>query len=179
MRLQEGVVDPSSFKRAVDAATPQYSGSGQQDAHEFLVFLLDSLHEEMKLELEHTLNISRDMEGDRHGKRRRLIDDHVLTTEGDVEAARDAAVDRDEIQQMHDLDQLLPTSRQFEAELQVCFKCCGCGDRRFKTVSNLCNYNAPCHDSLYTSRKLTETSLLLSMVAEQMIVRARWASSPS
>ena len=40
---------PTNFKRAMAAEYPLYSGSDQQDAQEFMRFLVSSLHDEMKM----------------------------------------------------------------------------------------------------------------------------------
>lgn len=41
-------VSPYQFKRAVDKQTKQFASNKQCDAHEFLMFLLDRLHDEVK-----------------------------------------------------------------------------------------------------------------------------------
>lgn len=42
-----GAARPSSFKGALAAAQPMFSGYGQQDSQEFLSFLVDALHEDL------------------------------------------------------------------------------------------------------------------------------------
>lgn len=46
MRTSSGVVSPDEVKQMVGKWAPQFSGYYQQDAHEFLRFLLDGLHED-------------------------------------------------------------------------------------------------------------------------------------
>jgi ubiquitin carboxyl-terminal hydrolase 2/21 len=43
----ESCITPSELKIAVSRVAPQFGGYGQQDAQEFLRFLLDGLHEEL------------------------------------------------------------------------------------------------------------------------------------
>lgn len=44
---QYACISPQPFKRAVGSVQKVYLGTQQQDAHEFLVFLLDALHEDL------------------------------------------------------------------------------------------------------------------------------------
>lgn len=44
---QYNYISPLPFKSAVGKLQHAYLGTQQQDAHEFLVFLLDSLHEDL------------------------------------------------------------------------------------------------------------------------------------
>ncbi|KAJ3222084.1 Ubiquitin carboxyl-terminal hydrolase 21, partial [Chytriomyces hyalinus] len=41
------VINPSRFKRQIDSWAPQFAGYSQQDAQEFLRFMLDGLHEDL------------------------------------------------------------------------------------------------------------------------------------
>ncbi|KAJ3244588.1 Ubiquitin carboxyl-terminal hydrolase 21 [Chytriomyces hyalinus] len=41
------VINPSRFKRQIDTWAPQFAGYSQQDAQEFLRFMLDGLHEDL------------------------------------------------------------------------------------------------------------------------------------
>jgi ubiquitin C-terminal hydrolase len=43
----DNTITPSELKMAVSHVAPQFSGYGQQDAQEFLRFLLDGIHEEL------------------------------------------------------------------------------------------------------------------------------------
>ena len=43
---------PEKFKRAIDTHLPQFKGYSQQDGQEFLIYLLDQLHEEIKSDIE-------------------------------------------------------------------------------------------------------------------------------
>ena len=43
---------PEKFKRAIDTLLPQFKGYSQQDGHEFLIYLLDQLHEEIKSDIQ-------------------------------------------------------------------------------------------------------------------------------
>ena len=43
---------PEKFKRAVDTLLPQFKGYSQHDSHEFLIYLLDFIHEEIKSDVQ-------------------------------------------------------------------------------------------------------------------------------
>ncbi|KAF9170063.1 ubiquitin-specific protease doa4 [Mortierella sp. AD011] len=47
---QSLVVSPTSFRYAISGFAPQFKGGEQHDSQEFLSFLLDGLHEDLKLE---------------------------------------------------------------------------------------------------------------------------------
>ncbi|KAI7817153.1 hypothetical protein BC939DRAFT_16908 [Gamsiella multidivaricata] len=47
---QSLVVSPTSFRYAIGGFAPQFKGTEQHDSQEFLSFLLDGLHEDLKLE---------------------------------------------------------------------------------------------------------------------------------
>jgi ubiquitin C-terminal hydrolase len=46
-KSSSGVVTPSELKSQVSRVARQFSGYGQQDAQEFLRFLLDGMHNEL------------------------------------------------------------------------------------------------------------------------------------
>lgn len=43
---------PEKFKKAVDTLLPQFRGYSQHDGHEFLIYLIDQLHEEIKSDIQ-------------------------------------------------------------------------------------------------------------------------------
>lgn len=43
---------PEKFKRVVDTLLPQFKGYSQHDGHEFLIYLIDRLHEEIKSDIQ-------------------------------------------------------------------------------------------------------------------------------
>lgn len=48
LREDNSCVSPCQFKKVVDSQTKQFNGIHQCDSHEFLIFLIDKLHEELK-----------------------------------------------------------------------------------------------------------------------------------
>jgi ubiquitin carboxyl-terminal hydrolase 8 len=57
-------VSPMSFREAIVRFAPRFSGTDQQDSQEFLIFLLDGLHEDLNLALVYGKSINNATEDD-------------------------------------------------------------------------------------------------------------------
>lgn len=143
-------LDPTRFKSAVDASMNRYVGFNQQDAHEFLIDLIDCLHDEMEGCLKDIIGYSKSLDNSGEilsPKRPRVLEDVKLIPSPATDTAdflsdllgmvakqansSNTAPDADECPI---LDDFLPTSRHFRAEVEESFTCISCGYNRSKKV---------------------------------------------
>lgn len=45
--INNGVADPSSFRREISSFAPKFAGFEQHDSQEFLIYALDGIHTEL------------------------------------------------------------------------------------------------------------------------------------
>lgn len=131
----------------------RYAGYNQQDAHEFLVDLLDAVHDEMynclkevygkvvqESAIDNTspssiISTRSGTDGGASGggmdKRRKLTDGSSFDIMADIPLA---PVNAEQMQ--IELDALLPTSRQFQSLVEVTVTCTSCKYSRAKKVFN-------------------------------------------
>ena len=131
MREKYGILDPSELKSALAAKFDQYSGYEQQDAHEFLLHLLDILDDEMIAALRVVIESRVAEEGSSNDmalKRQRLDRSPLLSTEEHSFStnASDAPSYCDRSLLDEKIVNFLPTYRQFNSEVTVTLSCMSC-----------------------------------------------------
>lgn len=132
-------MDPSKFKRSMDTLTKAFVGYIQHDAHEFLIAVLDSLHDEMKAWLVQSYK-QLDKSGDEAGsakKRQRLDPSVALETGADTDGEDSPRRNPTETTTLDQAEQaemeaIIPTARQFHSELDITFTCSACNYSRVK-----------------------------------------------
>lgn len=130
----------------------RYVGFHQQDAHEFLIDLIDCLHDEMQGCLRDVIRYGMALDSPREKsspKRPRFLEQErqtPLIPETDAflgnlmgmiaQQTSNSSTTASDAEKGPALDDFLPTSRHFRAEVEELFTCISCGYSRSKKVES-------------------------------------------